>query len=103
MIGKTIGRWLNAESGSPAIFFSDSQDYILASGTDDAGALPWQDTEGRESNVHGQPEESPLSLVAVDEKRPFGRIHELTDDEMTRMSDGSSEVDDTFRFRKFVS
>lgn len=102
VIGKTVGRWLNVESGAPAIFFSDSQDCILASTADDEEALPWQDAEARGFDIYGQQEESPLSLVAADEKRPYGRIGTLVEDEgMTRMS-GGSEVDDTFRFRKFV-
>lgn len=104
VIGKTVGRWLNTESGSPAIFFSDSQDCILASIADDEEELPWQDAEVRGFDIYGQQEESPLSLVAADEKRPYGRVGMLMEDEdMTRMSGGSSEVDDTFRFRKFIN
>ena len=103
VIGKTVGRWLNTESGPPAIFFSDSQDCILASISEDGEPLPWQDAESRGFDIYGQQEESPLNLVAGDEKRPYGRVDGLMEDEGgTRMSGGSSEVDDTFRFRKFV-
>jgi hypothetical protein len=102
VIGKTVGRWLNTESGAPAIFFSDSQDCVLASISDEED-LPWQDAESRAFDIYGQREESPLSLVPADEKRPYGRVDMLMEDDgITRMSGGSSEVDDTFRFRKFV-
>jgi hypothetical protein len=103
VIGKTVGRWLNTESGTPAIFFSDSQDCVLASISDDGEGLPWSGADSRGVDIYGQIEESPLSLVAADEKRPYGRVEMVMEDEgMTRMSGGSSEVDDTFRFKKFV-
>jgi hypothetical protein len=103
VIGKTVGRWLNTASGAPAIFFSDSQDCVLASISDEGEDLPWQDAEARGFDTYIQREESPLSLVAADEKRPYGRVDMLMEDDgVTRMSGGSSEVDDTFRFRKFV-
>jgi hypothetical protein len=73
--------------------------------SDDGEDLPWQDAKVREFDIYGQREESPLSLVAADEKlqQPYGRVDMLTEDDgVTRMSGGSSEVDDTFRFRKFV-
>jgi hypothetical protein len=106
VIGKTVGRWLNALSSAPAIFFSDTQDCILASvsGPDDSPALPWQDAETRGFDIYGQQEESPLNLVAADEKKPYMKVSDvlMEEDGMTRMSGGSEEVDDTFRFRKFV-
>ncbi|KAH8769674.1 hypothetical protein BGZ57DRAFT_888701 [Hyaloscypha finlandica] len=103
VIGKTIGRWLNAQSGSSAIFFSDSQDCILASipGSEDE-EVPWQDAEVRGFDIYGQQEESPLNLVPADEKRTHSRVSELMDDGMTGMSGGTDEVEDTFRFRKFI-
>ncbi|PMD66819.1 uncharacterized protein K444DRAFT_624293 [Hyaloscypha bicolor E] len=103
VIGKTIGRWLNAQSGSPAIFFSDSQDCILASipGSEDEEA-PWQDAEVRGFDIYGQQEESPLNLVPADGKRIYSRVSELMDDGLTGMSGGTDEVEDTFRFRKFI-
>ena len=107
VIGKTIVRWLNAECPSPAIFFTDSQDCILASVStpDSPTDLPWQDAEVRSFDIYGQQEESPLALVPADEKRSYGRItmdELMENDGMTRMSGGSDEVEDTFRFRKFV-
>ena len=103
VMGKTIGRWMHTESGSPAILFSDAQNCLLASIADDAEDLPWCNAEARAFDIYGQQEESPLSLVAADEKRPYGRVHMVMDDEaMTTMSEGSSDVDDTFRFRKFT-
>ena len=103
VIGKTIGRWLNSPSASPAIFFSDSQDCILASipGSEEE-EVPWQDAEVRGFDIYGQQEESPLNLVPADEKRVYSRVSELLDDGMTGMSGGTDEVEDTFRFRKFV-
>jgi hypothetical protein len=103
-IGKTVGRWLNVDSPTPTIFFSDSQDCIMASmsGPDDS-PLPWQDGEARGFDIYGQKEESPLNLISADEKRPYNRVSEILDEDgMTRLSGGSDEVDDTFRFRKFV-
>jgi hypothetical protein len=103
-IGKTVGRWLNVETATPSIFFSDSQDYILASisGPEDS-PVPWQESEARAFDIYGQMEESPLNLVPADEKRPYSRVDALgEDDGITRLSGGSDEVDDTFRFRKFV-
>jgi hypothetical protein len=103
VIGKTIARWLNAGSSSPAIFFSDSQDCILASiPSNDDEEVPWQDAEVRGFDIYGQQEESPLNLVPMDEKRLYSRVDELMDDGMTGMSGGTDEVEDTFRFRKFV-
>lgn len=104
VLGKTICRWLNADSASPAIFFSDSQDCILASipESDDA-VVPWQEAEARSFDIYGQREESPLNLVPAEEKRGRVTISDLIEDDgMTGMSGESDEVDDTFQFRKFV-
>ena len=44
-----------------------------------------------------------MNLVPADEKRPYTRVDALMEDDgVTRLSGGSDEVDDTFRFRKFV-
>ncbi len=104
LIGKTICRWLNVESASPAIFFSDSQDCILVSIPEaDDEEVPWQEAESRGFDIYGQREESPLNLVPVDEKRGRVTIADLIEDDEgeTGMSGGSDEVEDTFRFRKF--
>jgi len=101
VIGKTVVRWLKAEI--PAIFFSDSQYCMLASFAGPADDVPWQDPEVRGVDIYGQREESPLNLVPADEKRPYGRVVDVFDDGMTGMSGGSDEVEDTFRFRKFVA
>ncbi len=105
VLGKTIARWLNVPHSHPAIFFSDSQDCILASISDDVdGEVPWHGAEIRNFDIYGQREESPLNLVPADEKRPFrkARVSEMVDDTVPRLSGGSEEVEDTFRFRKFV-
>jgi hypothetical protein len=104
VLGKTIARWLNVESEHPAMLFSDTQDCILASVSEtDDGDVPWQDADIRGFDIYGQ-RESPLNLVPADEKRHRGKtIESLIEDEgITRMSGGSDEVEDTFRFRKFV-
>ncbi|KAH7361045.1 hypothetical protein BKA65DRAFT_604274 [Rhexocercosporidium sp. MPI-PUGE-AT-0058] len=104
LLGKTICRWLNSDSPSPAIFFSDSQDCMLASlpETDDED-VPWQEADLQGSEAYGQREESPLNLIPAKGKKSRVTIEDLLEDEgMTGMSGGSDEVEDTFRFRKFV-
>ncbi|KUJ13075.1 uncharacterized protein LY89DRAFT_737971 [Mollisia scopiformis] len=106
LLGKTAVRWLNASQ--PAIFFSDSQDCILASLSEDESEVPWRDAEVRGFDIYGQREESPLQLVPADEKGGKGKVSiaDLIDEESEEggmmMSGGSDEVDDTFQFRKFV-
>ncbi|KAF8852339.1 hypothetical protein BDZ45DRAFT_600095 [Acephala macrosclerotiorum] len=107
LLGKTIIRWLNVDSAQPAIFFSDSQDCILASLSDEQdGNVPWQDAETLSFDIYGQREESPLNLVPANEKHANGKVSIADliedDDGMMGMSGGSDEVDDTFQFRKFV-
>ena len=106
-IGKTVIRWLNFESPAPAVYFSDSQDCILASLPDvpDVGekdaTLPWIDAVARGFDIYGQHEESPLSLVPAKERYGRVRMDEM-DEGSTRMSGGTDEVDDTFRFKRFI-
>lgn len=110
VIGKTISRWLNAESSPPTIYFSDSQDCILSCLPDEPdqaddgckdSTLPWMDAPARDSNIFGQQEESPLSLVPATERYGRVRMDEM-DEGSTRMSGGSEDVDDTFLFKKFI-
>ena len=104
VIGKTVARWLNVELSKPAIFFSDSQDCILAlvvDGGDAEGDVPWRDAEVRGVDIYGQREESPLSLAPANEKMS-GKVR-MEEMDVTGMSGCSDEIDDTFRFRKFVS
>ena len=106
VIGKTVGRWLPTPSATPTIFFSDSQDCILASISEpDDSPVPWQEAEARGVDIYGRREESPLNLVAADEKRSFSRVSEIMDDDsITGLSGGSGGsddlVEDTFFFRK---
>jgi hypothetical protein len=107
IIGKSIARWLNCDSSVPAVFFSDTQDCILASLSEpEEDDLPWQDAGVRGFDIYGQREESPLNLVAADEKTGYARAHieALMNGEptMTGMTGGTDEVDDTFRFKKFI-
>lgn len=106
MIGKTIARWLNVESSHPALYFSDSQDCILVSLNDEVAGreeatLPWQDAGAPEFDIYGQQEESPLNLVPAN-KDFLHTTRDEMDEGITQFSGGSEEVDDTFRFRKFV-
>ncbi|KIN05828.1 hypothetical protein OIDMADRAFT_100741 [Oidiodendron maius Zn] len=104
LLGKTVGRWLSTESAPPALFFSDTQDCMLASVSEpDEGDLPWQDAESPAFNIYGQREESPLNLVPADEKRLNSRAISsgLKAGEIKMGMSGIDEVDDTFRFRKF--
>jgi hypothetical protein len=107
IIGKAIARWLNVDSTIPAVFFSDTQDCILASFLESEDEeLPWQEAVARGLDIYGEREESPLNLVPANEKRPYRRdnIEALMKDEptITSMSEYSDEVDDTFRFKKFM-
>jgi hypothetical protein len=105
VIGKTVAKWLNSDCASPALVFSDSQDCLLASLSEQAdGDLPWQDAESKALDIYGQPEESPLTFASMNEKKSGKVTIEalMEEDSFTRMSDGSEEVDDTFQFRKFL-
>ncbi|TAQ89753.1 hypothetical protein B7494_g1929 [Chlorociboria aeruginascens] len=107
IIGKSIVRWLNVESLSPALFFSDSHDCILASvSAAEDGDVPWQDYVARGFDIYGQREESPLNLVAADEGENREEVHGLSDGaggwRISDEVDTDDEIDDTFRFRKFV-
>lgn len=108
VLGKTIARWLNTQSPSPAMLFSDSHDYLLASISEsEDDELPWQDGQTQEVDIYGQRPESPLNLVPANEKqqqqgRKISADAMIEDETFTRMSSGSDEVEDTFEFRKFV-
>lgn len=106
IIGKSIVKWLNVESMFPSIFFSDSQDCILASLSNPEATenVPWHEAETEGVNIYGEKEESPLNLVQPEEKRRFRRVKvdHLSDDEnpYMDMSEASEELDDTFHFLK---
>lgn len=85
--GKTQALWLRrGETEAPSLFFSDSQNYVLASVTESDGDYPlWEDDGNAESF---QRDESPLELMPAD-----------TTDEpvLTEDEDGdASELEDTF-------
>jgi hypothetical protein len=106
-IGKTVVRWLGTDGTAPAIFFSDSQDYILASISElDEGELPWHDAEARAFDIYGQQEESPLNFAAADSKRGHGKVTVaalMEQDDLTGMGSGNGGVEDTFQFRRGVN
>jgi hypothetical protein len=107
IIGKSVAMWLNVESPLPAVFFSDTQDFILTSISEsEDGALPWEDDIGRELDIYGGRDESPLNLVPADQKRLRRRdtIESLMKDDptMMEMSGYGDEIDDTFQFKKVM-
>jgi len=53
IIGKTVGRWLNTETTTPMVFFSDSQDCILASVGSEESPVPVRQLEGAEISSSG--------------------------------------------------
>jgi WD40 repeat protein len=104
VIGKTIARWLNVDSPNPAMLFSDSQDCLLATISNDTEEVPWHDAETRRVDIYGQREESPLDFLTTGEKRK-GKVTIdalIEEDSFSRMDSGTDEMDDTFQFRKFV-
>lgn len=109
ILGKAVIRWLDMDSPQPVMFFSDSEDFMLASlsGPQD-GALPWEETQAEdETNVdmHGEREESPLDLVPSPIKslnNSKSSIDETTGNSFSAMSAGSGDLEDTFQFKKFV-
>jgi WD40 repeat protein len=101
ILGKAVARWLNVNSATPCVFFSDTQDCILASlAESDEDDVPWQESTARGVDIYGQREESPLDLVPANETRMFSKA--LQEPTITAMSGFSDEVDDTFQFKKFV-
>jgi hypothetical protein len=104
VLGKTIVRWLDIDNQHPVLFFSDSQDCLLASlsGPED-GNLPWDEIKP-EYDIYGQREESPLNLVPASKNEEHKRSDddEILDKSFASMSGGSDEMEDTFQFRKFV-
>jgi hypothetical protein len=108
IMGKAVIRWLatssDTEAGDPALFFSDSQDCILASVLEgEGGEVPWKQAEKKAVDIYGQLEESPLDLVPARKGKVSAR--EIMDAEATITTfdvGAGEEVDDTFRFRKFI-
>jgi hypothetical protein len=102
LMGKTVVRWLNLASSVPVIFFSDSQDCMLAAITDmGEEETPWHNAKAKAVDIYGQLEESPLNLVPAKRNFELGRVVMDEEPTMTTMSAGS-DVDDTFKFKKFV-
>lgn len=106
VLGKTVVRWLNIDESFPVLFFSDTQDYLLASVSEtDDGDLPWQESQHEDGDMYGQGNESLLSLVAADAKPKSARMsfgEQSIEDGFTGMSGESDEMEDTFHFRKFA-
>lgn len=102
IIGKSIVRWLSSSSTIPALFFSDTQDCILASFAENAeDELPWQAAVAKGVDIYGQPENSTLNLLGADEKaNEHVNVESLLDnDASTKLSGGSQDPDDTFNFK----
>ncbi|CAG8950574.1 hypothetical protein HYFRA_00002783 [Hymenoscyphus fraxineus] len=105
VIGKTVAKWLNSDCSGPALLFSDTQDCLLASLSEEGdGDIPWQDSEGQGVDIYGQRMESSFNLGSMTEKKSSkGTMEALQDeDSFTRMSSGSEEIDDTFNFRRGI-
>jgi hypothetical protein len=92
--GKPRALWLGVNTSSPPLlFFSDSQNYVLAClGETDQGPAPWGAADfhgaGLAAEGHEQCEESPLHLVPASGTR--AEAPDLEDD------DDYSELEDTF-------
>lgn len=106
VLGKTMARWLNVQSQSPAIYFSDVQDFVLASWADEnvedgqEVVLPWTSHKMSAYDAFDQQEESPLQLIPAN-ARDSSFVSEGNTTRL-HMSVGSHEdVDDTFSFRKY--
>lgn len=103
LLGKTVARWLMTDNQLPALFFSDTQDFMLAVITEeDEVELPWQELQPKLISIYGDREESPLNLVQAGEKVPAQITMQLPASEETEMwtLNDTSEVDDTFSFKK---
>jgi hypothetical protein len=103
IMGKAVIRWLRTpDSSCPALFFSDTQDCILAF-ISEAGAadvdLPWKDAEAKAVDIYGQLEESPLVLVPAEKGKATAR--QIMDNEPTITTFGPlDDMDDTFHFKR---
>ncbi len=87
VVGKPQYRWLNADSQSPTLFFSDDLSCLLATAGGSENEAPpwgaWHDSNGNES---------PLELV------PAATAHDGFRGEAD-CDDDSDELDDTFYFK----
>ncbi|ETS80013.1 hypothetical protein PFICI_07542 [Pestalotiopsis fici W106-1] len=86
--GKPSAYWLRALSGSPTVFFTDAQSYMLVSVTDsDENDMPW------------------LTPSSVDDSQAarfsLGSTEESNNREDSDMGDDESQPDDTFHFKRF--
>jgi hypothetical protein len=100
----------SAREQLPALFFSDTQDGILAAVADpldEDAALPWNEAGEKAVDIYGNVEESPLQLVAAPEngKGLWGKsAREMMGEEATITTFGKGlgdgEMDDTFHFKK---
>ncbi|KAJ4304203.1 hypothetical protein N0V88_001816 [Collariella sp. IMI 366227] len=93
--GKPRAQWLGLEaSDTPSVFFSDAQNYALASLCEpDRGPAPWGDpTIPGPRLLSERREESPLELVPASRQRQ--EIPELEED------DDLSELEDTFVYKR---
>lgn len=105
IIGKSTIKWLNCESPIPTLFFSDSQDYMLAALCDGDDVPPWEHAVAPEENFHEELEESVLSLVPADGKDTYNlSVEALMSQEpsIDGIGEIGEEIDDTFHFRKFA-
>lgn len=115
VMGKAVVRWLrtppsedNEEEGqTPALFFADTQDTLLASFSEIEEDVPWDEAKAKAMDIYGQAEESPLNIVDMPyhedagsempspEEAGNGTILTLGEEDMTE-----GDMDDTFEFKK---
>lgn len=115
VMGKAVIRWLstppsedNEEDGqTPALFFADTQDTLLASLSENEEDVPWNEEKAKAMDIYGQAEESPLNIVDMPyhedagselpspEEAGNGTILTLGEEDMTE-----GDMDDTFDFKK---
>ncbi|KAJ2894158.1 WD40 domain-containing protein [Zalerion maritima] len=114
VVGRSRWSWLDVQADSAALFFADSKEAMFASiAESDEELLPWESHEQGQQQQHereansfsgssGHREESPLELIPAEDVQGEG-YNLVTDEEEEVAVVDITELDDTFRFKKFVS
>ena len=113
VFGKAVVRWLDnnvdedndAQSQMPALFFADTQDTILASLSDSAENVPWNEAKAKAVGICKQTEESPLNIVDMLYHESLREEYVSPEGNGTILTLGEEDVtdgdmDDTFHFKK---
>lgn len=103
IIGRSIARWLDSEHTVPAIFFTDTQDCILAALTESEDDLvPWQGAVALGTDLYGSRAESTLEFVEPPQEDVGGVEESMLDEGETwngDFDDTVDDIDDTFHFK----